>query len=69
MNSCEKILAGMNPVIRAYYQGRWLIRKAPVKVAEDFNTISPRSYYSLLIELVKNQDDGTLQVPQGKFNN
>jgi len=35
MNSCEKILAGMNPVIRAYYQGRWLIRKAPVKVAED----------------------------------
>ncbi|MDD1698432.1 MAG: hypothetical protein LUQ36_08720 [Methanoregula sp.] len=34
MNPCEKILAGMKPAIRAYYQGRW-IRKAPVKVAED----------------------------------
>ena len=35
MNPCEKILAGMNPVIRAYYQGRWLTRKPPFKVAED----------------------------------
>jgi len=35
MNPCEKILAGMKPVIRAYYDGRWTTRKAPVKVAED----------------------------------
>ncbi len=24
MNPCEKILAGMNPVIRAYHTDRWL---------------------------------------------
>jgi hypothetical protein len=35
MNSCEEILAEMNPVIRAYYQGRWMVRKAPFKIAED----------------------------------
>ncbi len=35
MNPCDEILAGMNPVIRAYYQGRWMTPKAPFKVAED----------------------------------
>jgi len=35
MDPCEKILADMKPAIRAYYQGRWLTRKAPFKVAED----------------------------------
>jgi len=35
MNPCEKILAGMNPAIRAYHTGRWLTRETQPGTAED----------------------------------
>ena len=35
MNPCEKILARMNPVIRAYHTDRWLPEEAPVVPEED----------------------------------
>jgi len=35
MKLCENILLGMNPLIRAYHQGKWCIRETPPKCAED----------------------------------
>ena len=37
MDPCERILAEMQPVIRAYHQGTWLTRArdVPPKIAED----------------------------------
>ena len=37
MNPCERILAEMRPVIKAYHRGKWLTRtrEVPPKCAED----------------------------------
>jgi hypothetical protein len=37
MDPCKRILEEMEPVIRAYHQGTWLIhtRELPPKIAED----------------------------------
>jgi len=35
MNPCEKILAEMNPVVRAYHMDRWLSKETTPRPAEN----------------------------------
>jgi hypothetical protein len=53
MNPCEKILAGMNPVIRAYHTDRWLPEEAPRLPEEDlYRFIIPALIVFLVVSLV-----------------
>ena len=49
MNPCEKILAGMNPVIRAYHTDRWLPEEAPVVPEEDMYRFLIPALIALLV--------------------
>jgi hypothetical protein len=35
MKNFENLLVGMDPLIRAYHQGRWVTRDTPPRCAED----------------------------------
>jgi hypothetical protein len=53
MNPCEKILAGMNPVIRAYHTDRWLPEKPPSLSEEDlYHFLIPALIALLVASLV-----------------
>jgi len=49
MNPCEKILAGMNPVIRAYHTDRWLPEEAPRLPEEDLYRFLIPALIALLV--------------------
>lgn len=52
MNPCEKILAGMKPVIRAYHTGRWMTRQAQPNTAEE----QPNTAEDLYNEWIKKHE-------------
>jgi hypothetical protein len=49
MNPCEKILAGMNPVIRAYHTDHWLPEEAPFVPEENIYHVLIPALIALLV--------------------